>query len=78
MPLLFTLLSPLFSLDLQYHKHESGEINFWVPLVSRVWDGNTLHAESAPGKGDFRPYNLGEGYVSRHMTTSIEITPVTS
>jgi hypothetical protein len=51
--------------DGEYHKHESGEINFWIPLTSRVWDTNTLHAESAPGKGDFRPFNLAAGEALR-------------
>jgi hypothetical protein len=36
------------------------EVNFWVPLT-RVFGTNTLFVESAPGRGDFRPVELGYG-----------------
>ena len=45
--------------DYEYH-HQPCEVNLWLPLT-QVWGNNTLHAESAPGKGDFRPFELGWG-----------------
>ena len=60
--------------DSEYDKHESAEINFWVPLTD-VFGSNTLHTESAPGRGDFRPMDmpLGQGLrfngsLCRHYT----------
>ena len=49
--------------DAQYH-HQAGELNFWLPLTA-VWGGNTLHTESAPGRGDFHPLELGWGSCAR-------------
>ena len=49
--------------DAQYH-HQAGELNFWLPL-SAVWGSNTLHTESAPGRADFRPLELGWGRCAR-------------
>jgi hypothetical protein len=40
--------------------HQPAEMNIWLPLTE-VWGGNTLHAESAPGRGDFAPFELGYG-----------------
>jgi len=37
--------------------HNSNEINFWVPLV-HVANTNSLWVESAPGAGDFAPFEL--------------------
>ena len=45
--------------DYEYH-HQPCELNFWLPLTE-VWGGNTLYAESAPGLGDYRPFELGWG-----------------
>ena len=45
--------------DFEY-KHQPCELNFWLPLTE-VWGGNTLYAESAPGRGDFAPFELGWG-----------------
>jgi hypothetical protein len=49
--------------DAQYH-HQAGELNFWLPLTA-VWGGNTLHTESAPGRADFHPLELGWGRCAR-------------
>jgi hypothetical protein len=50
--------------DSEYDNHEPGEINFWVPFT-RVFDSNTLWAESAPGRGDFAPFELSVGQAVR-------------
>jgi hypothetical protein len=50
--------------DSEYDNHEPGEINFWVPFT-RVFDSNTLWAESAPGQGDFAPFELSVGEAVR-------------
>ena len=47
--------------DSEYARHESSEINFWVPLSTPVEGENALHLESWPGKGDFRAVALGLG-----------------
>jgi hypothetical protein len=59
--------------DCDYH-HQPSELNFWLPL-SPVFSTNSLWAESAPDKGDFRPFEMTPGeYVRfygnkcRHMT----------
>ena len=41
----------------RYTGHEPAEVNFWVPVVD-VYGSNTLHTESQPGKGDYRPMRL--------------------
>jgi hypothetical protein len=60
--------------DSQYERHQSSEINFWIPLTP-VFGSNTLHLESEPGRGDFRPMEMecGEGLrfngqQCRHLT----------
>ena len=45
--------------DSQYG-HQAGELNVWVPLT-RVWGSNTLWCESAPGRGDFAPFEVEPG-----------------
>ena len=45
--------------DAQYG-HQAGELNVWVPLT-RVWGSNTLWCESAPGRGDFAPFEVEPG-----------------
>jgi hypothetical protein len=45
--------------DAQYH-HQPLELNFWIPLT-RAHGTNTLFVESAPGAGDFSPFELGPG-----------------
>jgi len=49
--------------DADYH-HPPAEINWWIPLTT-VFDTNTLHTESLPGKGDFAPINLQYGQALR-------------
>ena len=47
------------------YKRQPTEINCWLPLTP-VLGSNTLWSESAPGKGDFRPFtckNAGEAYL---------------
>ncbi|MBT9310890.1 hypothetical protein [Leptothoe kymatousa] len=46
------------------YNHPDVEFNFWVPFTQCLPD-NTLHLESAPGKGDFRPMLLNNGQVLR-------------
>jgi hypothetical protein len=50
--------------DLDYAGHSHSEINFWIPLTA-VWGSNTLHLESAPDRGDFRPMALMYGQLLR-------------
>ena len=50
--------------DLDYAGHSHSEINFWVPLTA-VWASSTLHVESAPDRGDFRPMALTYGQALR-------------
>jgi ectoine hydroxylase-related dioxygenase (phytanoyl-CoA dioxygenase family) len=50
--------------DSEYERHQSAEINFWVPLT-RVWGSNTLHLESSPDAGDFRPVEMDFGTALR-------------
>ena len=40
--------------------HHINEINFWLP-VTTCFGNNTLWSESVPGKGHFRPFELGPG-----------------
>ncbi|EKX47101.1 hypothetical protein GUITHDRAFT_137708 [Guillardia theta CCMP2712] len=50
--------------DADYPSHVDTEINFWVP-VTKVWGANSLHTESAPGLGDFHPFELEFGQFVR-------------
>ena len=47
--------------DFDYY-HQPTELNFWIPLVPRVWGSNSLYCESSPGRGDFTAVeaNLGQ------------------
>ena len=45
--------------DADYH-HQQNEINFWLPITSS-FGNNTLWSESAPGKEDFRPFEMEVG-----------------
>eukprot|EP00446_Apocalathium_sp_SHHI-4_P066132 CAMPEP_0177530684 /NCGR_PEP_ID=MMETSP0369-20130122/53554_1 /TAXON_ID=447022 ORGANISM="Scrippsiella hangoei-like, Strain SHHI-4" /NCGR_SAMPLE_ID=MMETSP0369 /ASSEMBLY_ACC=CAM_ASM_000364 /LENGTH=303 /DNA_ID=CAMNT_0019011603 /DNA_START=87 /DNA_END=995 /DNA_ORIENTATION=+ len=49
--------------DAEYH-HPPAEVNWWLPLMN-TFGSNTLHVESAPGKGDFAPVELEYGQVLR-------------
>jgi hypothetical protein len=49
--------------DAEYH-HPPSEVNWWIP-VTKVWGTNTLHVESAPGRGDFAPVELEYGQALR-------------
>ena len=60
--------------DSQYDRHQSGEINFWVP-VGKVFGFNCLRVESKPNAADYIPIELTEheylrfdGYNCRHFT----------
>jgi len=50
--------------DSDYEGHESGEINFWVP-VTKTFGNNTLWVESAPGQKDFRAIEVDYGEILR-------------
>lgn len=50
--------------DGDYH-HPRGEINFWLPFSSRVWDSNGFYVESAPDRGDYHPVSLAYGQMFR-------------
>ena len=50
--------------DGEYEKHESAEINFWVPLTA-AYGSNTLYAESEPELADFNPFELEPGQGAR-------------
>ena len=41
--------------------HQPGELNLWLPLTSPARTRTTLWAESSPGRGDFRPLEVGVG-----------------
>jgi hypothetical protein len=67
--------------DRDYY-HQPSEINFWIPLT-RVYGSNSLTAESAPGRGDFAPFEAGPGEFvrfygngARHYTVE-NTTPLT-
>lgn len=49
--------------DADYY-HDSNEVNFWVPF-SRVWGSNSLWSESAPGRGDYAPFECEPGQLIR-------------
>lgn len=44
--------------------HQPNEINFWLPCTA-CFGGNTLWAESEPGRRDFRPFELRPGQFMR-------------
>lgn len=44
--------------------HDSNEVNYWIPL-SKVWGSNTLWSESAPGRGDYMPFEADAGEAVR-------------
>ena len=44
--------------------HDANEINYWVPLT-RVGGCNSLWSESAPGAGDYAPFEAGPGEAVR-------------
>lgn len=52
--------------------HQPNEVNIWVPLSDGVAGSNTLWAESAPGRADFRPFELGPGQAVRFWGHSCE------
>ena len=61
--------------DKDYPNHTPAEINFWVPVTTRVWGSNSLWLESQPMRGDFCPVELEygqclkfDGYDCRHYT----------
>ena len=56
-------MRPGLHCDADYN-HPDVEINFWVPFT-QCFPGNTLHLESVPGKGDFRPMLLRNGQILR-------------
>lgn len=56
-------LRPGLHCDADYN-HPEVEINFWMPFT-QCFSGNTMHLESAPGKGDFRPMLLENGQILR-------------
>ena len=41
--------------------HPAAEINYWLPVSLRTWGANSMMVESAPGKGDFAPFELAYG-----------------
>jgi hypothetical protein len=45
--------------DAWYH-HPCTELNWWIP-VTKAFGSNTLYAESAPGAGDFHPFEADVG-----------------
>jgi hypothetical protein len=45
--------------DADYH-HQQNEINFWLPCTP-AYGNNTCWSESAPGKGDYRPFEMEVG-----------------
>lgn len=49
--------------DADYH-HQPNEINFWLPCTT-CFGGNTLWAESSPGRRDFKPFELSPGQLMR-------------
>mmetsp|Transcript_138110 Transcript_138110/g.440485 ORF Transcript_138110/g.440485 Transcript_138110/m.440485 type:complete len:433 (+) Transcript_138110:59-1357(+) len=46
------------------HQHSPYEVNFWLPLV-QTRASASMWAESAPGKGDFHPFEVDYGQVMR-------------
>lgn len=58
------------------YNHQPGEVNVWVPLT-KVWGGNSLTSESAPGAEDFHAFEARPGQFVRfdgnrcwHYTTA--------
>ena len=59
--------------DGDYH-HSPNEINFWVPLTL-AWGSNTLWRETAPGREDFRPFELEPGQMAQfHSSACVHYT----
>lgn len=56
----FTRCLGIAHTDYDYH-HQPNEVNVWIPLVPRVSGSNSLYCESAPGKGDFSPFDVSFG-----------------
>lgn len=50
--------------DADYGGHEDSEINFWVPITD-VSGATSLHLESSPGCGDYRPMDMCYGEALR-------------
>ena len=50
--------------DSDYDGHTGDEINFWIP-VTRAFESNSLHVESAPDAGDYAPVALQVGDLLR-------------
>ena len=44
--------------------HDASELNFWLPLTA-VAGANSLYSESAPGLGDYAPFDLAYGECMR-------------
>ena len=44
--------------------HDASELNFWLPLTA-VAGANSLYSESAPGLGDYAPFDLDYGECMR-------------
>lgn len=41
--------------------HQTGELNFWLPLTDYKLTRTALWAESSPGQGDFHPFAVQPG-----------------
>ena len=50
--------------DADYY-HQPNEVNLWLPLTSGVGGSNSLYVESAPGVGDFTPFEVDVGSFQR-------------
>ena len=50
--------------DADYY-HQPNEVNIWLPLTSGVGGSNSLYVESAPGVGDYAPFEVGFGSFRR-------------
>jgi hypothetical protein len=50
--------------DADYY-HQPNELNIWIPLSTGVGGTNSLYLESAPGAGDFTPFEVGVGSFQR-------------
>eukprot|EP00928_Gymnodinium_smaydae_P066021 TRINITY_DN49082_c0_g1_i1.p1 TRINITY_DN49082_c0_g1~~TRINITY_DN49082_c0_g1_i1.p1 ORF type:complete len:345 (-),score=68.92 TRINITY_DN49082_c0_g1_i1:7-1041(-) len=57
--------------DFDYY-HQPTELNFWIPLVPRVWGSNSLYCESAPGRGDFAAFEAECGQFFRFWGNQCE------
>lgn len=45
--------------------HQPNEVNMWIPISDHVGGSNSLFCESAPGKGDFAPFEVPSGSFMR-------------